>query len=209
MPPKAVPKKRVALLRRRFRKLIEWAFDENLSLAARALGMPVSTVQQYYQAGPRRISKKALRRIDELTGLGEWMAGDDDREIWRRMDFITIQQKEGGPKYLIPKLVLWRVKRVIDEMEKHATADRDVLREVFFAPILEALSAGLFPSLSAGSESNYALLRQAEPRRLRSAVDIQDLMGMNIERAKQIHRLCKWWEGELRLVIKAETRRLR
>lgn len=201
MPPKAVPKKRIALLRRRFRELIDWGFDGNFSLAARALEMPVSTVQQYYQAGPRRIGKKALGRIDELTGLGEWIAGDDDREIWRQMDFTALEEQDGGPKYLIPKLVQWRVEKVIDEMEKHVTADRDVLEGVFFAPILKALSVGLFRSSLPGSGFNLAFLGAADPSRLGSVANLRRLMGMEIERAKQIHRLCEFWEGELRLVI--------
>ena len=37
-------------------------------------GGVVSTVQQYYQEGPRRISAAAVKRIDGVTGVGAWVA---------------------------------------------------------------------------------------------------------------------------------------
>ena len=91
---------------------------------------------------------------------------------------------------------------MIDEMEKHVTADRDTLTEVFFAPILKAQSVGLFRSFLPGSDFNLAFIGQADPKRLGSVANLKRLVGMEIERPKQIHRLCEFWEGELRLVIK-------
>ena len=217
MPPRAVPKKRVALLRRRFRELVEWSFNGNLSLAARALQMPVSTVQKYYQEGPRRISKEVLKRIDDLTGLGEWIVNERSQEIWRSLEFDGIRHREGGPMYPVLRLVKWRVIRVIDEMEKqqHVTAQREALidtaqREalvgVFFAPVLEGLKVGLFQGSRPGQHFNIAFIGDVDPKRPRSVAEWRRLTGMELERARQIHRLCEFWEGELRLAIKPRGR---
>ena len=195
MPPRAVPKKRVALMRRRFRDLIDWAFDGNLSLAARALRMPVSTVQKYYQEGPRRISSEALERIDELTELGSWVAGEGEGTIWESFRTISRGDQPDGAEYVIPQVVMWRVNSVMDAMSKRVNADRDAVRDAFFAPILEGLNIGLFRGAFSGTKSffNPAVVG-IKAKRGRSGAA---LLGWNLARAKQIHRLCEFWEGEL------------
>ena len=63
MPPKKRSKKDVAQMRRRFREAIDWGFDGNLSMTARVLKMSLSTVQQYYVEGPRRVSQQAVQKL--------------------------------------------------------------------------------------------------------------------------------------------------
>ena len=204
MPPKAAPKKRLALLRRRFRELIEWAFDGNLSLAARALEMPVSTVHKYYKEGPRRLSASAVETIERVIGggIGRWIAGDDDpytgkkpRDINQVCGSTGIIGETDDMVYVVPNVVLWRVRRVIEAMGRHSDASEEERERVCFATVIEAMKAGILASpVRVGRFRPVVAGRPGSPREWS---DPRAALGFDRHRAKEVHQLCAYWETQL------------
>ncbi len=87
MPPVPLPQAQLVGLHVRFQRLVDWGFAGNLTLAAKMLGMPFSTVQKYYQLGPRRVTADALMAIEQYVGRGlcRWfMTGDGPPPLDRR-----------------------------------------------------------------------------------------------------------------------------
>ena len=78
MARKALSLAKLKQLKRRFRAMVDFSFNGNLTFAADTLEMPFSTVQQYYQRGPRRIDGRAVKRIDDLLGRPGWIIGEED-----------------------------------------------------------------------------------------------------------------------------------
>jgi len=64
MPPKSAREAVVRANRDRFRSVVDPLFNGHLSNAARVLGLPFSTVQAYYQHGPRRMSRDFVATLE-------------------------------------------------------------------------------------------------------------------------------------------------
>ena len=69
-------------------------------------GGVVGTVQQYYQEGPRRISAAAVKRIDEVTGVGAWVAARDEpgggEDLIEASGLESITRDDHPRTYIIP-----------------------------------------------------------------------------------------------------------
>lgn len=199
MPSRPLPKKTLTALKRRFRDIVAWAFDGNLTLASRTLGLPFSTVQKYYQYGPRRISAAALSAIDRVTGLGDWLTGEAVDEatgkfptsIGEAQGWDCIKADEEGPYFPIPNCVLWRVDSVADAMmHLNPRLDRNGARLIVVGSILGALENGLLQAPAAGAHLAATVGGRLRP-------DIKDLggsLGWGKEAAEYVHGLCAWWE---------------
>lgn len=199
MPAKPVPKRKLAKLKRRFRELVDWAFDSNLTLASRVLEMPFSTVQQYYQKGPRRIDARVVKRIEELFELGLWIIAEEDPQMpdrfaactgWR---LLTIDNTT-GPSYWIPEVVMWRVRLSLKAMEDLTGLGKDALIPVLFAPILEGIKVGLLKALPTKNPFPEA------PVVLGGELGEDGLQAVyGRHTARKIHKLCEYWEQELEI----------
>jgi hypothetical protein len=58
MPPKPLPKKTLAQLKRRFREIVDWAFDGSTTLAARSSAcrsLPYSSTIRRGRGGSQRL----------------------------------------------------------------------------------------------------------------------------------------------------------
>ncbi len=202
MAPKRLSKKRLAGLKRRFRELVDWTFDGNLSLASKALGMPFSTVQQYYQDGPRRISAAALSAIDRVTGLADWLTGELRSELTGKFPnsiaevrpWTILKATEDGPEFWIPHWTLWRVDHVADAMiELNPKLDRDTARLIVFGRMLDGLKHGLFKAPLPGISLPATVGGRLRP-------DVRDpagSLGFGREAARRVHRECARWERDL------------
>ena len=205
MALKPLPKKRLAGLKWRFRQLVDWAFDGNLSLASKALGMPFSTVQQYYQAGPKRISAAALSAIDRVTGLADWLTGEARSEFTGKFPasiaeagpWTIVKAEEDGPGIWIPNWTMWRVDYVTDAMmELNPKLDRDTARLIVFGRMLDGLKHGLFKAPLPG----VALPATVGGRRLRPDVKNPiESLGLGREAARRVHEVCAEWEKLLEI----------
>ena len=202
MPPKPLPKKTRTALKKRFRDIVVWAFDGNLTLASRALGLPFSTVQKYYQFGPRRISAAALSSIDRVTGLGDWLTGEAVSEITGKFPtsigeaqgWDLIQADAEGPYFPIPKCVLWRVDSVADAMMQiNPRLDRDNARLIVVGSILDALKNGLIQAPG----GNIRLPATVGGRLRPDIKDPAGSLGWGKDAARHVHGVCAWWEGFL------------
>ena len=209
-------------MRRRFQEAIDWGFDGNLSLAARVLNMPFSTVQQYYQRGPRRVSPAVVKKIDQVMGLGRWIVGEADpgptgkycasvgeATRWRLIT-VTINAEDGKQEvgYPYPVVVLWRISRVLAEMARRGDKREDSMEDLFFKPIEAAIkervlraprgmrSLRIDPDTREVTETPSAVIRKGMPRKGKSPADI---LGYDIGAARRIHRLCEYWETELEI----------
>ena len=199
MPPKPLSKKRLTSLRRRFRDLIDWAFDGNLSLASRVLGMPFSTVQQYYQQGPRRMSAKTLSAIDRITGLADWLAGVARSDftgkfpntIAEAQPWRTLRAAKEGPGFMVPDCVLWRVEHVADAIiQLNPELERKAAQLIVVGSILDALKNGLIRAPRENIRLPATVGGELHP-------DVKDLagsLGMGREAAHHVHAACAWWE---------------
>ena len=207
MPPRPLPKKHLRMLRRRWRELVDWSFGGNLTMAATVLGMPFSTVQQYYQKGPRRLSAAAVKRIDEVTGVGEWVAGRDEpregggtasRTLMDASGVAAITSIDHPRMYEIPGFLCWRIERVVDEMGRHSRAARDERIDVIFAPIVKGIEIGLLEAWSLSGRLGYAQALDADGEEVEGVVTqvirLEDRKGV-----RQVHEFCKIWEDELRI----------
>ena len=202
MAPRPLSKKRLAGLKRRFRDLIDWAFDGNLSLASKALEMPFSTVQQYYQYGPRRISASALSAIDRVTGLADWLTGEARSEftgkfpnsIAEAQSWTYIKAEEDGPKFWIPSWTMWRVDRVADAMmEINPKLNRETARLAVFGRMLYGLKHGLLKPSIPGMPMPVSW----GGRLLPDVMDPIGSLGFGREAAQQVHGECARWERDL------------
>ena len=196
MPRKPLPKKKLAKLKRRFRELVDWAFNGNLSLAARMLEMPFSTVQQYYQKGPRRIDGKVVTRVNEMFQLGEWIIGEEEPQMpdsfakasnWRLLRVNT----ETGPCYWVPELVMWRVRRILQPMVELSGKDEDSMIQVLFATIIEGIKTGLLkaPPVKNFPKMPVVVVGHLGERGLGAVC--------NVDTAREVHKLCEVWEQKL------------
>lgn len=204
MAPKPLSKKRLAGLKRRFRELVDWAFDGNLSLASKALGMPFSTVQQYYQAGPKRISAAALSAIDRVTGLADWLTGEARSEFTGKFPtsiaeagpWAIVKAEEDGPGFWIPHWTMWRVDYVIDAMmERSPKLDRETARLIVFGGMLNGLKHGLFKAPLPGVPLPANVSGRLRP-------DVRNPMkslGFGREAARRVHEVCAEWEKLLEI----------
>ena len=203
MPPKPLSKKRLAGLRRRFRDVIDWAFDGNLRLASRVLGMPLSTIQQYYQQGPRRISAKTLSAIDRVTGLADWLAGQAVSKITGKFPtsigeaqgWTIVKVTKDGAEFWFPNCVLWRVDSVADAMiQRSPRLDRKSAHLRVVGSILGALEDGVLQAPQG--------LRLPATVGGRFRPDIRDLagsLGVGRDAARQMHQVCVGWELLLKM----------
>ena len=215
MPPKTLPKKHLAGMKRRFRELIDWAFDGNLTLTSQILHMPFSTVQQYYQKGPRRISPQAIQRMDDLDEEADWghwvmgqgAAGPTGKAPLSMAEFgyYTVQVMEDEDSYVYPAAVGWRVKRVANAAAKVIDCEYEQLLKLVFSPIIEGIKAGLYRSVFGGDGwfepaivgGRNALNKKLAGTKTVAGVGRLGALGFSIERARSIHRLCEFWEWEL------------
>lgn len=202
MPPKALPKKQLTALKRRFREIVDWVFDGNLTLASRRLDLPFSTVQKYYQHGPRRISAAALSAIDRATGLADWLSGEARSEftgkfpnsIAEAQGWKHLRAEEGGSGFWIPDLTMWRVDYVADAMmDLNPKLDRETARRIVFGGMLDGLKHGLFKAPLPGSPLPATVGGRFRP-------DVRNLMtsvGFGREAARRVHEVCARWERDL------------
>ena len=200
MPPRRLPKKHRLTLRRRWRELVDLSFDGNLTMAATVLGMPFSTVQQYYQKGPRRISAAVVKRIDEVTGVGAWVAGHDEpggggdtasRTLIDVSDRVGITSYDHLRMYMIPAFLRWRIERVVEEMGRHSSAARDERIDVIFAPIVKGIDIGLLQNLNESGRSGF-VDADADGEDGTLMIWLEDRDGV-----QRVHKFCKIWEDEL------------
>ena len=209
MPPKPLPKRALSEMRRRFRELIDWAFDGNLSMASRHLQMPFSTVQQYYDKGPRRFQARAIERITELLGcdIGGWLQvqGYVGRTTLLDVTGGTMLLAAKGRVYFIPNAVMWRVSRILHCMKDRSTADWPSVKETFFGHITKAMNIGL---IEGDDESDFQHSTHFVSGSSPSAFEHDEgalvaadatSTGTTLERAKRVHKLCAYWEDELDL----------
>ena len=206
MPPKRVAKKRVKEMRHHFREFVDWVFDGNLSLGSRVLAMSLSTVQKYYQDGPRRMSSQVIQRINDLEDRADWGHWIVGKGISRgragpprsmgEFGYQNIIVTPAGPAYLVPLAVMWRVDRVVEIIGQAVNAKRNQRLAIVFSPIVAGLKAGLYVS-ALGKRPRFRPARVRGRRAIKSPHDLIKEMGMGIERAQQIHRLCEFWEAEL------------
>ena len=193
MPPQPLPKKTLSRLRRRFRELVDWAFDGNLSLASRVLEMPFSTVQRYYQSGPRRIDARAFKRVEELFGLGPWIIAEEEPRMPDKLamrpgwHLVTSDDKK-GPSYWIPEVVMWRVRLILKAMADLTGRDEESLIPVLFAPIFEGIKVGLVKAPPAVLSGDLG-----EPRGFAAV--------LNRDTARKVHKLGEYWERELGIEV--------
>ncbi len=195
MPAKPLPKRERLARRRRWREIVTWAFDDNLTMAADLLRLPYSTARVYQNEGPRRMKRDVLYRLETLTWLGGWLLGTDDQgrpnpNQPRSLDqdpgrsgtriYMMVTEPHGRTDwdrlfdYQIPKCVWWRLERLVDAMMERmdATASGGTregwARQAVTAPIAIAAQSGLL------ADEPYGL-----------------------ERARRVHRLAAYWEDEI------------
>ncbi len=201
MPPRRLPKKKLQALRRRWRQLVDWSFDGNLTMAAAVLGMPFSTVQQYYQKGPRRISTAVVKRIDDVTGVGAWVAGHEPSEGGDTASGTLVEASglESIPgqirTYIIPVFLRWRIDRVVEEMGRRIDVPRDERIDVIFAPIVKGIEIGLLRNSSESELLSFAPALDAGGRVVEGVALVISLFDR--DRVRQVHKFCKIWEDEL------------
>lgn len=200
MPPRRLPKKQLQALRRRWRELVDWSFDGNLTLAAAVLGMPFSTVQQYYQKGPRRISTAVVKRIDDVTGMGAWVAGRDEpgaeRDLIEASGTASITNDAHPMTYLVPVFLQWRIDRVVEEMGRRTDAARDERIDVIFAPIVKGIEIGLLQNSSESELLSHASRTDADGEVIEGK-EAHVISLFDRDGARQVHKFCKIWEDEL------------
>ena len=204
MPPRPLPKKHLRTLRHRWRQLVDLSFDGNLTMAATVLRMPFSTVQQYYQKGPRRISAAAVKRIDEVTGVGEWVAGRDEpgeggdtanRTLMAASGLVGLTSIDHPRMYLVPAFVCWRIERVVEEMGRDSPAAKDERIDVIFASIVRGIEIGLLQDWSLSGQLGFAHALDADGKEVDGAaliIRLEDRDGV-----RQVHKFCKFWEDVL------------
>ena len=192
MPPKPLTKAKQAQLRRRFRLLVDESFDGNITLAARVLKMPVSTVHQYYQQGPRRFGAAAVRRIEsQISVPTEWILGESGRDD--EIPYATgpytadVLSGLGDKEYVnvqLPSAVIWRIDRVLYELQMEPLKlDPGKASAAFFEPLLVAIRSGLLPETVLIPSSGESMVGR-------------DLARMTSrQRCRVIHRLCDYWEA--------------
>ena len=220
MSPKPRRSRELVQLRERFRAIVDWCFDENLSLAARVLEMPVSTVQKHYQQGPRRLSAHVVRRIDQLVdGLGQWLLGHGPPDPTGREPQHTLQVTPGflltvnsqGVTYFVPNVVKWRVSQVLSQMAKRTDKPIEELVPVLFAPVIEGLKAGLYIDHGRVDDDWIRLPLSVAGRRIDETIkdfdDLKSFLGYGPERVRQIHALCSFWEAELSIPALPSTKK--
>ncbi|MSR07277.1 MAG: hypothetical protein EXR93_09470 [Gemmatimonadetes bacterium] len=189
MPPKPLPPGSAARLKRRFRLIIDEAFDGNLSMAARELGIPVSTVHKYYQTGPRRLDARVAQRIEAKTKLPiPWVLGMEGYDDKHPKSGVMRVRGEWQLQY--PPLTDWRVQRVLRVMEERLGKTADVLT-IFLAPLKAAED----------SELTAPELQMTKGPPLASEKE-WDRVGAwarqyGSQRAHLIHVLCEFWERTL------------
>lgn len=205
MPRKQLPRKKLAKLKRRFRELVDWAFNGNLSLAAQMLDMPFSTVQKYYQEGPRRIDGKVVTRVNEMFQLGEWIIGEEEPQ--KPDSFATASawlplrvNAETGPSYWVPELVMWRVRRILQPMVELSGKDEESMIQVVFATILEGINTGL---LKAPPGESFPQI----PVVVGGHLGERGLDAVySVDTAREVHKLCEFWEQKLGIELSRPRR---
>lgn len=202
MARRAISKKRVLRMRARFRELVDWAFDGDLALAARALGMPKSTIHKYHSEGPRRIPRATLDSIERVTGLARWLTGELRDELTGGKFPRSIVQAMGRWKgfgtpearLLIPPCTSWRIDRVVEAMRQGTEGlDRETALATIFATDLAGLEHGIL-------RSPGAHLPATGGGRIHFNLDDPAAMGgVGKDAAKIVHLACEGWERRLRI----------
>ena len=189
MPRKPLPRSQLARMKRNFKRLVNVVFDGNLSAAARELGMPVSTVHQYYQQGPRQISASVASRVQKVTKASpEWLLGETADELPPEMtSWIALR----GGEIQYPPVVEWRVRPIVEAIRARMSVEGKEGNpwEVFVGPLRAAVAAGLFPA---------ELVPRAEipPTRDYKRVT-EENRRLYAPRACLMHTLCAFWEKAL------------
>jgi hypothetical protein len=178
-------------MKRRFREIVDEAFDGNFSMASRELEMPLSTVHQYYQKGPRRIDARVAARIEALLKVSTaWLLGEEGSdEDHPQSQYTTYESADSGRQYSYPPLVDWRVKRVKQELTKRLQDRREAL-EVLFEPLATAEKERIVTGLdmTTGALPTPEQYDEWGDRMFRT----------NRLRAHVVHALCNYWEDLLK-----------
>ncbi len=210
MPTQRIPKELQEQAKQRFREIVDWAFDGNLSMAARVLEMPFSTVRHYYEFGPRRVNHSAIqrmdsvlgRRVDQTLGLGRWLVGEEVKHpstgtmvgvLTETTHWQNLRARQGNGYYPVPDVVEWRVLRIAKRMSTlSGNSDPDTQMDVFYAPILAALANGVLTSFHF-----LPAVPGGQPDWDKAATNLSEGVGQDVTRAKVVHRLCEFWEAML------------
>lgn len=170
-------------------------------MASRVLEIPFSTVQRYYQSGPRRIDARAFKRVEELFGLGAWIIAEEEPRMPDKLamrpgwHLVTSDDKK-GPSYRIPEVVMWRVRLILKAMADLTGRDEESLIPVLFAPIIEGIKVGLVkapPAEELFPEAPADLSGDSGERGFAAV--------LNRDTARKIHKLGEYWERELGIAV--------
>ena len=193
MARRPVSQKRIRSLRLRFRLFIDEAFDGNLSMASRELKVPFTTVQRYYQVGPRQISVKVTGRIQEFVRREDgvaWILGDGSevqRPPWSATEAISLVDES---RYSCPVMAEWRVNRVLEEIERRGASSEEALK-LFFGVLTGPANAGVIDDAN--------LVAGDFPRESQRETYGEELRAKSGRRAHLTHQLCEFWETLLEL----------